>query len=266
MFNWGKRKTVKPVAFNEGGYRERCLRAFRDDVEQTARARALARDRGETAHQIAMLEAEISAWVQLVVTNWRVRGEYEDALHALLRLQEVALELSQLPGGRIVEGESINSLHLLLIAAGKAELVPQIFPTFATVYPWDVVDGVLIANLLCKPVPAAATEKAKSLLAGRGEIARTYRSYFALLEGEKSTEDREAIVMQAEKNWAKRAGTTAEYPGPCYGVGRAAVKVQIDLRLAAVLTHLDFGGDSPHAWPWGRAQRAADLRAEATKV
>ncbi|MBO6797005.1 hypothetical protein [Maricaulis sp.] len=266
MFNWGKKKTVKPVECDEETYRERSLRDFRADAEQTAIARAQACERGNVVHQVRMLESEIGAWVQLVVTNWRVRGEYEDALHALLRLQEVALELSQLPGGRIVEGESINSLHLLLIAAGKAELIPQIFPTFATVYPWDVVDGVLIANILGKPVPAAATEKAKSLLAGRGEIARTYRSYFELLEREKPTEGREAILVRAESNWENRARSTAEYPGPNFGIGQAVVKVEIDLRLAAVLSQLDFGGDSPHAWPWGRAQRAADLRAEATKV
>ncbi|WP_412546193.1 hypothetical protein [Maricaulis sp. MIT060901] len=253
MFNWGTKRSkakshVKPISPDE--LRNRRLERLPNEISLARAAQAAARGRGDVSQQILMLEDELAAWLQLLVANWRVNGGYQDALEAITEAQRIGLNLSDLPGGRKPQGEVVNESHFLLIAAKEYASIPTELLRTETPIHWDFVDSVLICRLLGEGRICDEPDRLRGLLAEGSEVARSYNTYFAILDGTKPQSERVDLIRFAELNWSKRKSSSAQYPGVSLGTSSAANQVDVDLRLSAILSSIDIDVDSPHAWPW----------------
>lgn len=79
----------------------------------------------------------------------------------------------------------------------------------------------------------------------------TYQTYFALLETDRGSSQADALVLQAEANYARRAKDPFYSGGMTFLGGGPDNPYVVDYVLAAILKKIGWQGESIHKWVWG---------------
>lgn len=120
-----------------------------------------------------------------------------------------------------------------------------------------VYSRYLSLRLQSRPEADQLQDKVMRLLeVGRQLVDRTYSVYLMLLDELPADGDIDALVAQAEWNWARRKTDRFFEPlDMCEGHGDFNVAYP-DVTLAAILRRIGWEGESVHRWKWETPRKA----------